>query len=114
MYKAVAQLVILYGSEIWVVTGDRLKVLTGFHHQAEQRITGMTDKRGAWGEWEYPAVEEAMETAGFRPIGVYIKRRQTTIAESVAFHPIYALCTEAERMMGTSRLVQWWDQDAVN
>ena len=32
MYKSVAQSVLLYGSKIWVVTGDMLKVLTGFHH----------------------------------------------------------------------------------
>ena len=32
MYKAVAQLVLMYRSESWVVTGDMLKVLEGFHH----------------------------------------------------------------------------------
>ena len=32
MYKAVAQLVLLYNSESWVVTGEMLKVLKGFHH----------------------------------------------------------------------------------
>ena len=74
MYKAVAQSVLLYGSEIWVVTGDMLKVLAGFHHQAAQRITGMTEKRGAGGDWEYPAVVEAMESAGLHLIGVYTRR----------------------------------------
>ena len=59
-HKAVVQLVLLYGSESWVVTGDIIKVLTAFHHQAAQRITGMTAKRGAGKEWEHPAVEEAM------------------------------------------------------
>ena len=34
MYKAGEQSVILYGSNIWVVTGERLKVLEGFHHRA--------------------------------------------------------------------------------
>ena len=34
MYKVVAQLVILYGSEIWVEAGDMIKVLEGFHHRA--------------------------------------------------------------------------------
>ena len=54
MYKTVAQSVLLYGSNSWVVTGEMLKVLTAFHHQAAQQITGMTEKRGACGEWEYP------------------------------------------------------------
>ena len=34
MYKEVTQLVLLYGSEIWVVTGEMLKVLKGFHYRA--------------------------------------------------------------------------------
>ena len=49
MYKSVAQSVILYGSDIWVVTGDIFKVLEGFHHRAARRITGLTEKRGADG-----------------------------------------------------------------
>ena len=35
MYKVVEQLVLLYGSEIWVVTGDMIKVLTSFQHRLE-------------------------------------------------------------------------------
>ena len=105
MYKAVAQPVLLYGSESWVVTGEMLKVLTAFHHRVAQRITGMTAKRGAGGKWEYSSVEEAMEAAGLHPIGVYIKRRQTTISERLACRPVYALCAEAERMPGTIRVV---------
>ena len=82
MCKAVAQSVLLNGREIWVVTGEMLKVLT--------------EKRGAGGEWEYPSVEEAMEAAGIHPIGVYIKRWNMNIAERVACRTVYALFTEAE------------------
>ena len=53
MYKAVAQLVLLYFSKIWVVTGDMLKFLAGFHHWAARRITVMTAKLGAGEEEEY-------------------------------------------------------------
>ena len=60
IYKVVAQSVLLYGSKSWVVTRGVLKVLMGFHHQAAQRITGMTEKRGSVREWEYPSVVEAM------------------------------------------------------
>ena len=94
MYKAVAQSVLLYGSESWVVTGEMLKVLTEFHHRASRRITGMMAKRGADGWWEYPAVEEVMEYAILNPMRVYIKRRQMTIAERVACWIVYALCPE--------------------
>ena len=84
MYKAVAQLVLLYGSKRWVATGEMLKVLSGLHHRAARQITGMTEKCGACGECEYPLVAEAMESAGLHSIGVYIKIRLTTISERVA------------------------------
>ena len=32
MYKAVENLLLFYGREIWMVTGDMLKLLVGFHH----------------------------------------------------------------------------------
>ena len=52
MYKVVAQSVLFYGSKIWVVTREVLKVLTDFRHQAARRFTRMTAKRGADVEWE--------------------------------------------------------------
>ena len=115
MYETAAQPVILYGGESRAVTGEMCsRSRRRSTDRAAQRITGMTAKRGAGGGWEYPSVEEAMEDTGIHPVGVYIKRRQTNISERVACRPVYALCTEAERMPGTSRMVRWWDQDAVN
>ena len=90
-----------------MATGETLKVLAGLHNWAARRITGMAAKRGAGGEWEYPLVVEAMEDAGLQPIGMYIKRRHTTIAERVACLPVYEIYTEAERIPGTSRIVRW-------
>ena len=114
MYKAVSQSVLLYVRESWLVTGDMIKFLKAFYHRAARRITGMTEKRGAGGEWEYLEVDESMDAAGLHPIGVCIKRRKTTIAERGACRPEYALCTEAEQITVTSQMVQWWDQDVLN
>ena len=47
IYKAVAQSVLLYGRESWVVTGEILRVLTLFHHRATRRITWIMEKRGS-------------------------------------------------------------------
>ena len=33
MYKAVVQMVLIYGSGSWVVTDEILKLLEGFHHR---------------------------------------------------------------------------------
>ena len=65
---------LLYVSESWVVTGEMIKVLASFHHRAARRIMGMTAKREAGGEWEYPSVLDAMEAAGLHPIRVYTRR----------------------------------------
>ena len=55
-----------------------------------------------------------MDSMGLHPIEVYIKRRQKTISERLACQPVYALCTDAEIMLGTSWMMIWWDQDMVN
>ena len=97
-----------------MVTREMLKILTAFHYRAAQQITAMTEKLGAEGEWKYPAVDEAIDSMGIHPIGVYIKRQKTNIAERVACWYGYALFTEAERIPGTIHMVRWWDQDLVN
>ena len=68
VYKAVANLVLLYSSESWMVTAAMLKVLEGFHHWYTRRILGMTATRGVGGVWEYPPVVAALESTGLHPI----------------------------------------------
>ena len=89
-----------------MVAGEIINFLEGFHHRIDRSITGITATRGAGGEWEYPPVVASMEAAGLHPIREYIQRRQSTISEKVACHPIYELCAEAERTTGTIRMVR--------
>ena len=114
MYKAMAQSVLLYGSDIWVVMGDILKFLEGFHHRAAMRVAGMTATRGEGSNWGYLLVVAEMESAANHPIREYIRRRKATIAEKVVYRPIDELCAWAERMPVTSWVLNWWDQDVVN
>ena len=51
MYKAMTQSVMLCGIKSWVMMGEMLKVLEGFNHQSDRRITGMTETCVADGEW---------------------------------------------------------------
>ena len=60
IYNSVKQILLMYGSKSWVVLGDMLKVLEGFHHQAARWITGMTAKYVVDGEWEYSSVVAAL------------------------------------------------------
>ena len=50
MYRAVFQVVFLYGSEIWVVTDMMMTVLEGFHNRIARRVEGMTALRRNGGE----------------------------------------------------------------
>ena len=52
LLKLVAHMVLLYGSNICVMTGAMLKVLEGFHHRAAWRIARMTAQSIEEGEWE--------------------------------------------------------------
>ena len=83
MYKAVAQSVLLYGSESCVVKEAMLKVLKGFHHRAARQITGTTATCGTGRKWEHPPVVVALEATGLHPTMEYIRRRQVTMAEKV-------------------------------
>ena len=54
MYKTVEQSALLYGRDIWMVTGEIHNVLEGFHHRLAQHIIILTEKHGAGAEWEFP------------------------------------------------------------
>ena len=84
MYKAVAQSVRLYGSEIWLVTGSMLKFLERVHHRAARQITGMMAKFVADVGLEFTPVVVVLESAVLHPIHDYIRRWQATIASQVA------------------------------
>ena len=60
MYKALFQAVLLYGSEIWVVTDAMMLFLEGFARQIE----GMTAQRGDGGWWCWDLVEAELEVTG--------------------------------------------------
>ena len=111
LYKAVLQLVLLYGIGSWVLTGATLKVILVLNHQVARSITGVTVRRTAIGEWEWSLVAEALEAAGLWTIKEYIQLRQVTVAAQVDCRTIYELCMGAERMPVTSRFMYWWDQD---
>ena len=67
-YKVLFQMMFLYGSEIWMLTGVILTVLESFHNRMARRIVGKTYRHAGDGGWECPPVEEALELAGLWPI----------------------------------------------
>ena len=105
---ALVQAVLLFGSDTWVLNPRLEKALSGFHHQAARRMAGMGPKRQPDGTWVYPPIGAALAMVGLGEIGVYIVRRQNTVAQYIATRPIMDLCLTAERkpVMRLSR--RWW------
>ena len=102
IYKAVFQTVLLYGSDVWVVTGAILTVLEGFHHRLARQITVNITRRSGCGRWEWSSVEEALEVKGMWIIKEYIQMQNSKIAVHFSNRPLYEICTGAENFPGSS------------
>ena len=64
------------------------QTLGNFQHGFARRITGRNPRRWEEGGWDYSPLAAAMEEEGFEEIGVYILKRQNTIAQYIAKIPI--------------------------
>ena len=65
-YKAVAQALLLFGAEIWVLTPRMERALEFFQNRVVRRISGkQRQQRRRDGIWEYPPLVEALREAGF-------------------------------------------------
>ena len=79
-YKAVVQLVLLYGSETWNLTKTALVRLEGFHIRAAYPMAKKHKPRKEPNHvWVYPAKEDVLKECGMHPISHYIAVRQETI-----------------------------------
>ena len=66
---------LLFVSEVWVMTPRLEKYLEGFHQRVVQKIVGMVPKC-QWGiTWVYSPIVEALAKVGMDEIGVYIDHR---------------------------------------
>ena len=59
-FKAVVQVVLLFGAETWVLTPRIEQALESFLHVAARRITRRQPRRGGEGQWTYPPLKESM------------------------------------------------------
>ena len=105
--KAVVQQVLLFGSEIWVVSPRMERALSSFIHGAAQRITGRQPRRGWDGKWHYPSLVGVMKEAGFTDVRTSITRRRNTVAQFSATRPLLDLCEGTTQREG-ARLTMGW------
>ena len=51
-YKAVSQVVLLFGAETWVLTQRMEKALDSFQSRVVRRITGKQPRKKTYGSWD--------------------------------------------------------------
>ena len=113
IYVVVVQVVMLYGSDIWVMKLRIWRVLGGFHHRVARGMTRRQTWRGQDGVWLYPPLEDAMVEAELLELETYVSLRQNTITQFIKTRPIMDLCLSAQRRPGPRVANQWWDQDGL-
>ena len=113
-YKAVAQSVLLFGAETWVLTQSMDKALDSFHYRVAMRITGKQQRRKKDRSWYYPSLTEALGEAGLEVIRKSITRRQNTVAQYIATRPILDLYERSTWRPGARVSRRWWEQAVID
>ena len=114
LFKAVVQVVFLFGAETWVVTPRMFIVLGEFQYQVVRRLTGRLPQRKTDGEWYYTLAETSREEVGFQTIEEYILRRHKTDVQYIATQLLLDLCEEEEVSSGAWVGIRWWEQADIN
>ena len=108
-YKAIVQVVLLYGSESWCMTKATVKKFKSFHMRVARYLSGKHIRPLEDGTWLYPVSEEILEETGLFPIETYIEKRRATIFEYISKQPIYNKCKTSRPGPICNRVV-WWNQ----
>ena len=108
IFVAVVQEVIIYRSDMWLMTPRIGRVLGGFHHRVARRMTGRQPRRGRCGTWVYPLLEDAMAEAGLLEVDTYLYHLQNIVLHFIATRPIMDLCLTDEWSPGSRVSKRWW------
>ena len=72
--------VLLYGSDMWVISPRIVRKMGGFHHKVVRRLTRRQPRRKMDGTWVHLPLEEAMSEAGIHEVENYVTRHRNTVA----------------------------------
>ena len=92
LFKAVIQAVLLFWSEMWVMTPSMVRALGCFQNRVAQQIMGKKKHLRLSRIWNYPYLEKEIREAGLAEVEVYVLRRPNTAAQYITNRPILDLC----------------------
>ena len=97
-------MVILFGSESWVLPMAMEKTAEGTHTNFLRQITGNRARRRTDVTWVTMEAKEVWEAAGTQSAATYIVCRYRTVAQWVALRLIFEVCVR-EKQRGKPRVV---------
>ena len=113
-YRAVVQVILLYGLESWVLLVATKRKAEGMNTRFLREITGNRVLRLVKGTWETPRAEGVREAEGMQTDMTYIRRWQETVAQWVALHPLFEVFARDKGYEGGGlRRESWWLQVVI-
>ena len=91
-FKAVIQVVLIFGPETWVVTPCMGKALGGFQTQVTRQLTVHIPRRTMDRKWRYNFAAAAREAAGLLMMEEYIRRCYNMVARYISKQSLLDLC----------------------
>ena len=105
-YKAIVQAVLLYGSESWTLSKNKLREFSSFHNRVARYLCNDHIRPLEDGTYYVPSTEDVLEKAGLFTIEHYIRIRRATVSNFVKGREIYDECKAQSSM--NNRTV-WWN-----
>ena len=104
-------LLVLYGSESWVLNQHGRDKLTSFHNRCARFLTGRFITK-VDEEWIYPDTQKTLELAHLLPVEEYIIKRRKTLEESYALNSeIYEECVRKSIYIKGNNNLEWWTKN---
>ena len=113
IYLVVVQLVMIQGSDKWILMPHMNWVLGRFHHRVARRLTGRQLRRGQDRGWFYPQMQEAMAQVGLQEAETYVSLCHNTITQYIATRSIMDLCLQIKRSPGPRVETIWWEHKCL-
>ena len=102
-YRAVVQSILICRLEMWVFSAEMERKVEGIYTGLLQQIMGKQVQQIGDGTWEISGAEGVREASGTQLVMTYIERRQATMAQQVALHPLFEVCSGGKGYEGGGR-----------